>query len=273
MAKRAGRQPSKSPARLSRGDIEAALPKLRRRLAEFEAFDPAAMTDTGAPEEQALVDKLDHTLADVFGVESLEYGRYYVSSLYAGGSSIGFYGDGPSRQAIVNGYKEGKEIAVSKLRTCIDVLEEQLEEITGGAHATVPRSIEGWDIHPAIEAAAGQLYRDGHYANAIENACKALNNLVQTKSGIYEVDNTDLMRRAFSRKAPKLAFNDLADDTKLGEQEGMMHLYEGAFMAFRNPRAHRIVTDDPEMTIGALLTISFLAKMLDRVSASSKSGS
>ena len=100
----------------------------------------------------------------------------------------------------------------------------------------VPRSLEGNDLHPQIEAAAGQHFRDGHHANAVENACKALNNLIQSKSGVYDVDNTDLARRIFSAKTPRLAFNSLADETDRSEQEGMMHLYEGAFLAFRNPR-------------------------------------
>jgi hypothetical protein len=55
-------------------------------------------------------------------------------------------------------------------------------------------------LHPTIEAAAGQLFRDGHYANAVENACKALNALIQSKAGRFDTDNTDLARSVFSAK-------------------------------------------------------------------------
>ena len=46
------------------------------------------------------------------------------------------------------------------------------------------------------------------------------------------------MRTVFSSKDPILAFNDLADQTDRDEQEGTMHLFEGAVLAIRNPGGH-----------------------------------
>jgi hypothetical protein len=43
----------------------------------------------------------------------------------------------------------------------------------------------------------------------------------------------------------------------------MMHLYAGAMLAFRNPRAHQIVNDDPEKALEILSFLSFLAKAVD----------
>ncbi len=34
------------------------------------------------------------------------------------------------------------------------------------------------------------------------------------------------------------AFSELGDATELDEQEGMMHLFEGAVLAIRNPGGH-----------------------------------
>ena len=41
-----------------------------------------------------------------------------------------------------------------------------------------------------------------------------------------------------------------------------MRLFEGASMALRTPRAHRLVDDHPEFAFEAIVFISFLAKML-----------
>ena len=72
------------------------------------------------------------------------------------------------------------------------------------------------------------------------------------------------MTTVFNRNKPRLAFNQLVDETDLSEQEGMMHLYAGVFAAFRNPRAHKLVDDDAGTAIGAISMISFLAKLLDK---------
>ena len=43
------------------------------------------------------------------------------------------------------------------------------------------------------------------------------------------------MRTVFSSKHPILAFNELADQTDRDEQEGTMHLFEGAVLAIEIP--------------------------------------
>ena len=45
MARKYTAPTAKQPARLSVGDMQAALPKLRRRLEEVEAFDPTFISD------------------------------------------------------------------------------------------------------------------------------------------------------------------------------------------------------------------------------------
>ena len=72
------------------------------------------------------------------------------------------------------------------------------------------RAYEGLDLHPAIARAANDLYRNGHYANAIEDAVKALNNLVRLHSG-EDGDGTPLMEKVFSPKKPILRFNEGRD--------------------------------------------------------------
>jgi hypothetical protein len=50
------------------------------------------------------------------------------------------------------------------------------------------------------------------------------------------------MMTVFSAKNPILKFNDGTNDSDKSEQQGMMHLFAGAMLAFRNSRAHEIVT-------------------------------
>lgn len=46
------------------------------------------------------------------------------------------------------------------------------------------------------------------------------------------------MRTVFSKNNPILLINGLETQTDQDEQEGMMHLFEGAVLAIRNPGGH-----------------------------------
>jgi uncharacterized protein (TIGR02391 family) len=260
MARKFTPPPDPQPARLSIGEMQAALPKLRRRLAEVEAFDPTTPRSEFDAESAAIIDKVNETLVAVFGHMTLDYKRYHTQSLYAGPLIMG----GVSRQEVIQGYQRGKELVISRLKTAIAILEEKLADAGAAGAPSMSRSLGGLDLHPIIERAAGELYRDGHYASAIENACKALNSLVQTKSGVFNLSEKALMLTVFNRNKPRLAFNNLEDETDRSEQEGMMHLYAGVFAAFRNPRAHKLIDDDAETAFGAISMISFLAKLLEK---------
>ena len=58
----------------------------------------------------------------------------------------------------------------------------EIEAQAAGALDPTSRALRAYkdlDLHPEIALAAGELYRDGHYTNAIEDAVKALNQLVR----------------------------------------------------------------------------------------------
>jgi len=71
------------------------------------------------------------------------------------------------------------------------------------------------------------------------------------------------MRTVFSVNNPGLRLNDLSDQTDKDEQEGMMHLFEGAVLALRNPRAHALFDESPELALDYIGLLSLLAKRLD----------
>ena len=140
---------------------------------------------------------------------------------------------------------------------------EELEDAGRTSTGKTLKAYEGLELHPAIERAAGQLFRDGHYANAIEDAVKALNALVRLNSSIDDKDGSSLMEAVFSPKNPILKFNNLADQSDMDEQRGFMMMFSGAVAGLRNPRAHKIIKDDPEKAIDFIAFISLLAKLAD----------
>jgi uncharacterized protein (TIGR02391 family) len=107
------------------------------------------------------------------------------------------------------------------------------------------------------------LYRNAHYRQAVLDASIALVNYVKEKSRRHDLDGAPLMSTVFSASNPNLAINPLADQTDKDEQQGVMHLFMGAVLAFRNPRAHSVFDDSPELALDAIAFLSMLAKRLD----------
>lgn len=115
-------------AKLSPDQSRTAIPRLRKRLAELEAFDPHGRTRTNDPEAQGLVDRYDATLSDIFGTDSADYARYRVTSLF---------GRTPhprlTSEDWLEGYTRGQEWASAKVRSAITDLEERLEYLSDAA--------------------------------------------------------------------------------------------------------------------------------------------
>jgi hypothetical protein len=57
------------------------------------------------------------------------------------------------------------------------------------------------------------------------------------------------MQQAFGGADPLLRFNDLADKSDQDEQTGFMMMFSGAVAGLRNPRAHKLIKDDPERAL------------------------
>src|SRR5439155_6435944 len=94
---------------------------------------------------------------------------------------------------------------------------------------------------------------------AVFAAAKALLNYVKDRSGRHDLDGTSLVREVFSKGNPILGFNDLGDQTDRDEQEGMMHLFEGAVLGIRNPGGHSFPEGPEQRAIEYLSLLSLLA--------------
>ena len=196
---------------------------------------------------------------DIFGADTIDYRRYHVGEFWYCVSS----GRGASPQERAKGYQRAISDAVAKVRTAIEMLQEKRSDLGESSAGQALRAYEGLDLHPEVGRAVGKLYRDGHYANAVEDAVKALNALVRLRSGVEHLDGSKLMEHVFSPSKPVLRFNALADDSDRDEQRGYMMLFSGAVAGLRNPRAHKLIQDDAEQALEFIAFVSLLAKLLD----------
>ena len=263
MATRKPPQTQPSAANLSVEQMRTAIPKLERRIRELEEFDPSSLTQRSDPRLEALENKLDDTLADVFGHGSLEYNRFSPRSLDTAGYNVMY--ETPLRD-VIQSVLESKQREILKLRTIIELFNEKLEDGGESPASRACRAFGELDLHPEIERACSKLFADGHYTESVENACKVLDMLVKMRSMRTDPSGTELMQLVFSPKSPILKFNEQQNDSEKSEQQGMMYLYAGVMLALRNPRAHGLVQDHPENAIGYISFISMLAKALDRTS-------
>lgn len=248
------------PAQLTIEQMRRGIPKLKKRLDELYAFDPTTMRDSSDTRPDALQQKIDATLVELLGPDTIDYDRFYVSTLNQAPIMWG----GTPLNLIHKGFAEGKQDAISKLETLIQLFEERIGEDPESPAERAKRGLEGLQLHPEILRAVEQLFKNGHYSNAIEDACKVLDLLVKMRSGKLDISGTDLMNTVFSPKSPILKFSELQTESEKSEQQGMMHLFAGAMLAFRNPRAHGLVNDSPEQALEIISFISFLASSLDK---------
>jgi uncharacterized protein (TIGR02391 family) len=154
------------------------------------------------------------------------------------------------------------ERTVTRLESAISILKEGIDDSRVATCSRILRAYEGLELHPEIVRAASKLYKDGHYANAVEAAVKALNDLVRLRCQL-DIDGMSLMERAFGSSNPILKFNDLSGQSDRDEQKGFMMMFSGAVSGLRNPRAHGFIHDDPERALEFIAFVSLLAKLLD----------
>lgn len=260
MAKRTQQEMPK-PADLTPDQMQIAIPKLLRRIKELEEMDIDTIQDRYDPRFESLEQKTDSTLVDIFGHNTIEYRRFSINTLDT--ASLNMY-DETSLYEVREGYKHGIEQAISNLKTIIELFKENIDDLGESPEGRALKAFDELNIHPEINQAVSRLFKDGHYANAVEDACKVLDGLVKIRSGKHELSGTELMQKVFSPNNPILKFNDLLSETGKSEQQGMMFLYSGAMLALRNPRAHEIIEDDPEKALEYIAFLSLLAKSLDK---------
>ena len=218
--------PTRRPsANLSPAQIRAAIRLLEARIAELKALPVETVSFRDDPRVLALQSKVAGTLDQIYGVGTTEYHRlrdatdldttsYHMTvqlgSYFGNG---GHRGGGTPALEIQQGIERGRQRAIALLTGEVALMKEQLGGDGGNPTDRAIRAYSNLDLHPEIGRSASALYQDGHYANAIEDAVKALNGLVRMRSG-ETLDGTALMQRVFLPKNPVLRFNDLNDQDR-----------------------------------------------------------
>jgi uncharacterized protein (TIGR02391 family) len=256
-------QPIKRSANLSYEEMNYAIQKIERRIQDLNNFDVNSVIKQFSPEVKALETKLEQFLSDLYPPETAEYDKYNWSLTNIDCQVINLMYETPL-QEVRHDITENIARATSVLEAIKSHFLETLEDAGILGSVKPIKAYEGLELHPAIAKASSNLYKDGHYANAVEDAVKALNALVRLNSGVEDKDGIQLMESVFSPKNPILKVNNLSDQSDIDEQKGFMNLFSGAVCGLRNPRAHKIIKDDAEMALEFIAFISLLAKFVDR---------
>jgi uncharacterized protein (TIGR02391 family) len=248
------------PADLSMAEMLAAIPRIQRRLDEFRKLDVSALTEENGQNVLGdLTRRTNDTLMQVYGLGTVEFQNLQIhlddTPLRMGGGRISIAQMRPGIQSAV-------ARAIAKLQSAITMLNERLDDSNETAAARTITAYKGLNLHPEIARAASQLYHDGHYAHAVDDAVKALNGLVRLRSGL-DIDGMGLMEGAFSPNNPILRFNDLSDQSDRDEQKGFMMMLSGAVAGLGNPRVHGFIHDDAERALEFVAFVSLLAKLVD----------
>jgi uncharacterized protein (TIGR02391 family) len=169
----------------------------------------------------------------------------------------------PNPRQTINQLEEGRRYVIGILNGLIGRLEEKRADLIGGGLAPAPSSyFDRLNLHPRIRDVARDRFMDGYHWDAVFAAAKSLINYVKERSGNYDLDGAPLVRTVFSAKNPILAFNELKDQTDLDEQEGIMHMFEGAVLAIRNPGGHDFPEGPEQWAIEYISFLSLLAYRL-----------
>jgi uncharacterized protein (TIGR02391 family) len=106
---------------------------------------------------------------------------------------------------------------------------------------------------PELVRVSKKLFVNGHYAQAVEEAYKLLDNLIKKLSRVHDLSGAKLMKRVFSVQRPLLQVNDLKNQSQKDQQLGYMEIFSGCMTGIRNPRAHEHhYMDEPEVALEML---------------------
>ena len=125
MARRFSTPPPKQTASLTVEEKRAAIVLLHRRLEDLRKFNVNSIRSINDPQIKAMSDRIDTALVQIFGAETLDYGRYkWAAHLRSGGM---FLGRGPSIEAVQQEVEEGRQKAIATLEEIILRFNEELE--------------------------------------------------------------------------------------------------------------------------------------------------
>lgn len=130
------KQPSQPESKtLSEEELRVGIRKLQRRIKDLSEFDVATIEERFDSKASALTDKINSTLADIFGRNTPEYNDHSIWSL----DTLALTAGGPKHHinVIREAHQKGINNAVTKLTGIRETLEEKLEDLVVDSRVSV----------------------------------------------------------------------------------------------------------------------------------------
>ncbi len=131
-----------------------------------------------------------------------------------------------------------------------------------GPPVAKPRPLAIGDLHPRVVEVAGALYANGHFAQAVFEAHKAVEVRIREIGGADET-GTRLIGAVFGGQPPGHALTKRAGRLGRDEQDGRRLMLMGATQAIRNLGAHELEGIDGAWAIELLGLASQFFRWLD----------
>jgi hypothetical protein len=162
--------------------MPSAIHALRRRLEEIRSAGSPAQPNCASLRIviEGLSTKAQATFREVFGEGTIEGDTDFRSQF---DTSDLYDMSGLPWSKHVQNFEVDKAKIAAQFETQIALLEEKRDASPTNPAERALRAYADLDLHASIADAASKLYGDGHYANAIVDAVKALNSLVRSRSG------------------------------------------------------------------------------------------
>lgn len=121
------------------------------------------------------------------------------------------------------------------------------------------------DLHEALKDDVAEMFRDGHFNEAVRKALERFEKAIQDALGDHKTFGRDLMAKAFGGNPPPISLNDLKTANDRSEQEGFKFLTMGAMSGMRNLYSHGDVEQMSAMdAVERLAFVSLLFKRVEK---------
>jgi predicted nucleotide-binding protein len=127
VAEKAGSPPPAGAPRLSRGQIERAIARIKGLIEDLENFDPESVEERSDPRVDVLEGSIREALLDIFGDGTPQF-QIYVAAANIDTAGINYAFQIPHAK-VVEGLANGKKRALALLNQAVKSLERRLAEL------------------------------------------------------------------------------------------------------------------------------------------------
>lgn len=135
---------------------------------------------------------------------------------------------------------------------------------------TEPFAMRFWSVvHTRVVSVSFELYNDGHYASAAENAVKEVETrlrekFVELKPGAPVPSKVGDIIGALISENGAFRFCDVLTTSGKNYRRGVQSLFEGTMAAYRNPSTHANLQNDKRKAMEQIMLASQLMFVLDK---------